>query len=533
MSTDSPKQWILPFQRDRDKQVEAGAILALAELERIKGGGFINKQAGEKLLFLAMCGYPLWMYSRKGKVYFFDGLNNSGCTVYYAKMPSAEELMLDLQAKSMTLESFSDYLSDYGDRFQKTQSDQFSLGGLITDSNLMNEFILCNHEATEINNETALYCVLIVPTLSKKAIDDNFAELDSLRLVLKQETEKLAECIGRIKQTTEQHRSELDFLLTATIEEANAKIKACDELITPQVNKIDRKYRRKIASVTNAYNKKIRELESKRNRARKLVDKAEEKISYYRIETERQAYSGHYYERRWAKKFARLERELNSCTRKLETIESRVERTINSKEAEISELGGELSSQTELLKQPLFEVEIEKSDKIKAVRQKIQRLLEHENRLINGINKCVGEWALGSFEGHSLKEISLATPALVYVPFYLICYQLGESKRFLVISPSTFGKIDFSAKLKGIFGLNNVKELLNPRFQAIATLIKNVQELSNNIDFASQLSASANSHNLLTNNAFKKQAQEGLIQLKQEGWLSDKETKLPLQLLGV
>ncbi|MCL4429913.1 MAG: hypothetical protein M1167_04085 [Chloroflexi bacterium] len=259
--------------------------------------------------------------------------------------------------------------------------------------------------------------------------------------------------------------------------------------------------------------------------ARKFVDKAEEKISDYRIKTERQAYAGHYYERRWAKKFARLERELNGYTRKLEVIESRLERVTNSKEAEISELNGELHSQTESLKQPLYEAQIEKSNKINAVRQKIQRLLELESGLIDGINKTVGEWELEkSFESHSLKDIRLTAHVLVYVPFYLICYQSGGNKRFLIISPSIFGRVDFSAKFKGLFGITKIRELLSPRFQGMAAIVGNVQELvKNDSAFVSQLSAFANSHNLLKSSSFIRQVQEGLIQLKQEGWLLDRE----------
>jgi hypothetical protein len=36
MLTDSLSRYFLPFQRERDKQVEAAGILALAEFERVK-----------------------------------------------------------------------------------------------------------------------------------------------------------------------------------------------------------------------------------------------------------------------------------------------------------------------------------------------------------------------------------------------------------------------------------------------------------------------------------------------------------------
>jgi len=525
MSSDAIKQFILPFQRDRNKQVEAGAILALAELERIKGGGLINKQVGEELRFVIKGGYPLWLYPRNGQVYLFDGLNNAGWAVCYPLVPSSQELKESLRAKAAVLENHIDCLSDYGNRFQNSQSNQFLIKGLINDLALRNEFTVYHYESIEFGDKTDSCHALFAPTISKKAIEDNFTTLDSLRLALQQESQQLSECINQVKQVTDQHKTELDFLLNATIEEANAKIQACEELINPQVDKINRKYKRKITGVTNTYNRKIKELENERNRVQKSVDKADGKISDYKIETERQAYRGHYYERRWAKKFARLDRELNGYTRKLDAVQSRLERVSNSKEEGISELNGELYSQTESLMQPLYQAQIEKSDRINAVRQKIQRLLELEGKLIDGINKTIGEWDLeNSFQCHSLKEFSLVSPASVYVPFYLICYQSGESKRFLIISPSIFGTVDFSAKFKALFGVTKIRELLNPRFQAMTDLVGNVQELvKNESEFVKQLSAFANSHNLLKNTSFNRQAQEGFMQLKQEGWLSDRE----------
>jgi hypothetical protein len=110
------------------------------------------------------------------------------------------------------------------------------------------------------------------------------------------------------------------------------------------------------------------------------------------------------------------------------------------------------------------------------------------------------------------------------VPFYFICNQSNDSKRFLIISPSFFGKIDFSAKFKGVFGVNKIKDLLNPRFRTMTTLTQKVQEIARqDVEFESKLLTCAQKQNLLKNNTFKKNAQEGLVYLKQEGWLSDKE----------
>jgi hypothetical protein len=73
-----------------------------------------------------------------------------------------------------------------------------------------------------------------------------------------------------------------------------------------------------------------------------------------------------------------------------------------------------------------------------------------------------------------------------------------------------------------------------PRFQSIATLVGSVQKLSrNSMEFVSQLNTFANTNNLLSNPVFKKQAQEDLLCLRQEGWLSEKEEQTLSRLLSI
>ena len=288
MSIDDTPQSILPFQTDKSQQVEAAAILAVAELERIKETGFINKQLGEKVLFIIKSGYPIWIISRNDKKYLFDGLNSFTYTISYPNIPPAKILSEDLQAKASLIELYIEYLSNYGICCQNPQVNKFILRGLIDNQKLRNGLLIYHTEAHLFNNEIDSAYVLLTPSLSEKAIENNFRELDSLVTSLKAETQNLSELVKLVRQTTGQHKTELDFQLTATTDEANAKISACEKLVNPQLSKINRKYKRKINSLTKAFDKKIRQLEKKRNQANKSVGKAEEKISdnrhQYRID---------------------------------------------------------------------------------------------------------------------------------------------------------------------------------------------------------------------------------------------------------
>jgi hypothetical protein len=87
--------------------------------------------------------------------------------------------------------------------------------------------------------------------------------------------------------------------------------------------------------------------------------------------------------------------------------------------------------------------------------------------------------------------------------------------------------VDFSAKLKGAFGMSKIRDLLVPRFKAINALIENVQVFTKqNTMFESLLSSLSQKDNLLNNSLFMENVEKGLVYLKHEGWLSDKEQQI-------
>jgi hypothetical protein len=66
-----------------------------------------------------------------------------------------------------------------------------------------------------------------------------------------------------------------------------------------------------------------------------------------------------------------------------------------------------------------------------------------------------------------------------------------------------------------------------PRFKAITALIDKVQVLTKqNAMFESQLNGLAQRNNLLNNGLFRENVERGLVYLKHEGWLSDKEQQV-------
>ena len=128
------------------------------------------------------------------------------------------------------------------------------------------------------------------------------------------------------------------------------------------------------------------------------------------------------------------------------------------------------------------------------------------------------------FEMLGIREPLLKSPALFYVPFYVACYQAGSTNRYIFLPPSTASAIGFAAKLKGAFGMSKIKELFIPRFKEITALIDKVQVLAKQDSLLdNEIRDLGEKNNLLNTDSIRDNIAKGLVYLKHEGWLSERE----------
>jgi hypothetical protein len=113
---------------------------------------------------------------------------------------------------------------------------------------------------------------------------------------------------------------------------------------------------------------------------------------------------------------------------------------------------------------------------------------------------------------------------LIYMPFYLVCYQYQSKKRYVPFSPSIANSISLLAKLKGALGKAKVKQLLVPRFKTITAFLNNFPALiERDAVFEREISEASDKADMLKINVIREQIGNGLKRLKEEGWLSEKE----------
>jgi hypothetical protein len=529
------KRFILPFTAQKSKeqfnaQVEEATVYALAELERMKGGGLIIKQPEEKLVFLAKIGYPLWLYPKNENSYIFDDLKNSKFPISYFELPAVKAFSDSLEANSKTREDFTTFLSDHDNYFSQPKKErELWVSNMIVDPNFKREFDAYRREAVEITGQTVNQA-LLPPILQEAAIASILKEIDDLQTRAKEDTEKLAECLRFINVTTSQYITDLDYAAEAVRDEANAKIKAQQEFINPKIATLNTQYKRRIAEVSRSFDQELGSLEKQKVKNEKNIESDEGKIKLYQREAEAQASKNHsIYEKRWKEKSIQAKKELDSIKKELKRIEKNIENLVKQKRSQTAKLRFELEEEIKRARQPLLDLEAAREAKTLVFKQETEKLLKLEKPIVDSLNGTIklGETVNAKFALLSSVEQQLKSPALFHVPFYAACYQAGLSRRFIFLPPSMTSEEGFGSKLKGALGRSKLKQLLTPRFKAISSLIDNLQVLAKQNNFVdSQIRSLGEKNNILNTALTRNDIAEGLFSLRSKGWLSDKEYQI-------
>lgn len=528
MLNSEPKRFILPYSNPKSgaSEVELAAVFAVSEFKRNKGGGFIARQPGEKLVCLSKVGYPLWLVPKNDLIFVFDGFNDSNQRVSYLDAPSAKGFIESLEANSKPRENYYAFLLDHANYFQKsTKEKQFVLRSLMVDLEFKSEFSVYRKEAFELTGQTNM--ALLSPVIDESTILSMLSDLEKLQSSLRDEALKLSECTRIVKKTTGQYVTELDYEAEAVTEEMDAKIRALEEFVKPQVAKLNKDYKATREKLTDSFDKELDRLQKAMSKTQKSIESNNDKTMQFEREAKVHATKNHrVYEKRWKEKIKQTQKELKELKKDLSGIEDKFKKLSKQKIQEVSKLNSELDSEIKLARQPLLDLQAAREAKIRVFKLEAEKLFKLEKPVLEDLNKSVmlREVFKANFEAFGYKDQALKTPALFYVPFYLVRYEAGLTRRYLMLAPSAISGFDFSAKLKGAFGLSKTRDLLVPRFKAISALISKVEDLAKqNSMFESQIFDLTQRNNLLNNASFRENVTRGLVSLNHEGWISNRE----------
>jgi len=508
------------------KEMEKAAIFCLAELERAKGRGIILKQPLEKLAFLAEGYCPFWLVSWNKLNLLFDGLNTTVYNLTYQTISELETFMENVERGSKTLETYMAFLSDNINYFQTPATKkEMVINGLITDPNFLNEFALYLSDAKQVETSPP-EIMMLSPTIDESTISSIMLELENLKSEFEEDLDDLYKNMKLLNKTTRNFVKTISSKIKTIKEEFGREIKKQESIITPKVDRLNEEYDEQIIKLTNDFEKRLLPVQKEKVKLEKTKEQTLNKIERCKIEAKTcVANKDVVGERKWKEKANESKKELSEIEAEIKELEGKMKEIEESRSLETFKLRSEWEAKVKEAKKDLLELEASRDAKIEIHKQEIEKLEKLTSTIIEQIDKMakMREAKLAEFEKLGIEQKQKKN-ILIYMPFYLVCYQSQSKRRYVPFSPSIANSISLLAKLKGALGKAKVKQLLVPRFKTTTTFLNKFPALiERDAVFEREISEASDKADMLKTNAIREQIGNGLKRLKEEGWLSEKE----------
>ncbi len=103
----------------------------------------------------------------------------------------------------------------------------------------------------------------------------------------------------------------------------DAKIRAQEEFVNPQIAKLNKDYKAKIEELAESFDKELESLQKLKTKTKKSIENNEEKIKQFtNVKQKAKQQRNHaIYEKRWKEKIKQTQKELNELKKNLSAIE--------------------------------------------------------------------------------------------------------------------------------------------------------------------------------------------------------------------
>jgi len=525
--------FVLPFSVPSEnrkepftKEMESAAIFCFSEMERAKGGGLILKQPVEKPAFIAEICYPFWLIPWSRFNLLFNGLSAKAHNLTYQVIANVKTFMENIERSSKTLETYTTFLSDNINYFQTpTTGKEMAVKGLITDPNFLSEFALYLPEAKQVET-SSMDLVMLSPTIDESTISSVTLELENLKSGFEEDLDDLYNNMKLLNKTTRNFVKTINSKIKAIKEEFEKEIKKQESIIMPKVDRLNEEYDERVTKLTNDFEKRLLPVQKEKVKLEKIKEQTLSKIERCKIEAKTSAANKDVVgERKWKEKANETKKELSEVEAEIRELEGKMKEINESKTLETFKLRSEWEANVKEAKKDLLELEASRDAKIQIHSQEVEKLEKLTSPIIEQIGKMakMREAKLAEFEKLGIEQKQKKN-VLIYIPFYLACYQSQSKRRYVSFAPSTANSISFLAKLKGALGKAKVKQLLAPRFKTIATFLNKFPALiERDAVFEREINEASEKADMLKSSAIREQISNGLKYLKEEGWFSEKE----------
>ena len=531
--TEKTRRTLLPFASFLQAEdgilnsdVEKASVFCLAELNREKGGGMFKKQPLEKTVFISKVYYPFWKTPFRGLILLFDGLNGPTYTMTYPTVPDLKAFKENLDQRSSTRQIYVTFLANQLNYFQQSNTEQTKvIEGLISDLEYVKEFMTYLNEGIAATANPIIDGVLVSPTYDEKQIAANLKELEDSRLKAAQELDELNEVIKLLNAKTQHFIVSLKEEIKAMDEKFSVKIENAKAIFTQRKLQLNKEYTDKVTEISNnfeqetvALSKEIIKLEKAREELNSEIEHIETEIKNSAINKDDST------EQKWKEKRNELRKKFPDITTSIKDLEVKIQEIEENKKNELFRLKQESDEKMKDAGKDLLEIQSSLDAEKKICRDDMEKVEELASTISGKIDILtkMREASIEDFEALGIRQESDSN-TLVYMPFYLTCYQSKSSRRFSYVEPSLVNSGGLSTRFKAI-GKMKITQVFQPRSQKITSILNNFLLLmENNVAFSHEIVEACSKTNILQSKEATDSIKKGLNELKTDGWLSENE----------
>lgn len=510
------------------KEMEKAAVFCLAEEQRKKGGGLFSKQPVEKLLFLAKICYPFWLIPLGDTTLLLDGLNFSSHTITYKNIPNVKVFLENLERSSKTKETYLTFLTDNLNYFRVPENEiEKTIDGLIANPDFLNEFSGYLSEATQIDSPPS-EMVVLSPTLDEEEVIITKKELQSLRNQFTEEINFLCKTMKQLNTITGNYIKALRNKIKEIQEKFDEELEKKETAIKQKVERVREKYDAQITKISKEFEKQLYQLQQEKVKMEKKLKQTLNKMEHCEAEIKTSRINkDEVSEEKWKEELRKIKEELAKIKEQLKETEKKIKEKESEKKIEVFNIRSQCEAEIIEIEKDLMDIEASRDARIQIYRKEMEKLEELTTEIINKVDMLVKlrEATLAQFEKIGLNQ-KRRKCVRVHVPFYLACFQAESQKRYVSFPPAIINSISASTKIKGVLGKKKINQLLYPRTKSLSPLLnKLILLMEKNAVFKREIEEAGNKANLLRTRNLRERIKEGLEQLREDGWLSERELR--------
>jgi hypothetical protein len=442
----------------------------------------------------------------------------------YPTIPDVNVFINDLNQRSDTRQIYSTFLSNHLGYFQEIRGEKaIVINGLIADLDFVREFMNYLKEAT--TQTQVVDGVIVTPANTEEETVKKIEALNDSHNQFSLTLEKLGETMKLLNAKTRVFLTALNDEVVAIDEKYSEKIQKATLEFEKVKSKINKAYSEKVTEVTEkfeqknvALNKEVIHLEKVIQDINNDIEQLEGEIKNATINKDEQA------EAKLKGKRSELKKQGPEFVAAMKNMKIKIHELEDSKKNQLFQLRQENQAEIKEASRDLLEIEEARDAEKKFCQDEMEKMEDYTSKITSDLDKLgkTMEATLNAFDYFGIRGGNVP-PLLVHMPFHLVYYMSQSERRFIYVAPSIVNTICVGVRLKSL-GRKKLTQLFQPRSQKTLTILNRfIVLLNENVAFRHEITEACSKASLLKSNEDRALIQNGLNELKEEGWISNDE----------